>query len=133
MKYLDTGWMICGSLCGRRVTLACFYEIILKNVHHIAGSGSRVIYCIALKLTSELHFPSFCIHVIKNRFKCPRCVAEKQSLEGFCICLPEPAAPPQPFPAALTAAVLLVVLCFTSSQPHFRSHIQKFLSLCFWL
>lgn len=61
--------------------LACFHWMALENAHHITGSGPRIIYCITLKLTAEPHFPSFCIRVIKNGFKCPRCVAEQQSLK----------------------------------------------------
>lgn len=61
--------------------LDCFYWLISENAHHTAGSGPRIIYCITLKLTAEPYFPSFCIHVIKNGFKCPRCAAEQQSLK----------------------------------------------------
>ena len=80
MKYLDMQWMICESPSGKS-SLVSFYWIILENAHHITGSCPRIIYCITLKLTAELHFPSFCIHVMKNGFKCPRCVAEQQSLK----------------------------------------------------
>lgn len=110
--------------------LLCFYWILLENAHHIARSGPVIIYCITL--TAEPHFPFFCIHVIKNGFKCPRCVAEQQSLKVSAFAYQNQLFP-QLFPAVLTAAVFLVVLCFTSSHPHFRSHIQKLLSLTLWL
>lgn len=61
--------------------LVCFYWMILENALPITGSGPATIYRTILKLTSEPRFPSFCVHVIKNGFKCPRCVAEQQSLE----------------------------------------------------
>lgn len=61
--------------------LVCFYRMILENALPILGSGPATIYRTALKVISEPRFPSFCVHVIKNGFKCPRCAAEQPSLK----------------------------------------------------